>query len=225
MLERRRFLAAGAAFVAGNARAGEAVDAAIVLAVDSSSSVDMDEFYLQMEGYAAAMRHPALAEAISSGRLGAVGLHLFEFADAKMHVVNIDWRRLAGVDDLERYARELEFAPRLIVGGTTAIGDAIDFAQDALEKCPYAATRQVIDISGDGASNAGRALASARADALAVGITINGLPILNEEPDLDAYFRTLVIGGPGAFCIPAHDYRDFRNAIRDKLIREIRLVA
>jgi len=72
---------------------------------------------------------------------------------------------------------------------------------------------------------AGRALAEARADALLAGLTINGLPILNEEPDLEAHYRARVIGGPGAFCVPARDYRDFREAIRDKLVREIRFVA
>jgi hypothetical protein len=225
MIDRRKFLLAGTALAATPARAAEPVDAAIVLAVDSSSSVDMDEFYLQMEGYAAAMRNPALGDAVAAGRIGAVGVLFFEFADAKTHVVNLDWRRLAGAADLEAYARELEIAPRLIVGGTTAIGDAIDFGHSALDACPFAAARQVIDVSGDGASNAGRAVAEARADALATGITINGLPILNEEADLADYYLTRVIGGPGAFCIPARDYRDFRDAIRDKLIREIRLVA
>ncbi len=225
MIARRNFLLAGGAFAAMPARAAEPVDAAIVLAVDSSSSVDMDEYYLQMEGYAAAMRHPALVEAIGSGRIGAVGLFFFEFADAKMHVVNLDWRRIAGAADLEAYAGELEVAPRLIVGGTTAIGDAVDFGLAALEACPFAAARQVIDVSGDGASNAGRPVGDARADALALGVTVNGLPILNEEPDLDVYYRTRVIGGPGAFCIPARDYTDFRDAIRDKLVREIRFVA
>jgi hypothetical protein len=203
----------------------DAVDAAIVLAVDSSSSVDMDEFYLQMEGYAAALRHPSLADAIGGGRLGAVALHFFEFANAKTHLVNLDWRRLASRDDLEAFAKELEAAPRLVVGGTTAIGDAIDFAHDALDACPFAASRRVIDVSGDGASNAGRDVREARADALVAGIAINGLPILNEEPDLEAFYRAFVIGGPGAFCVPARDYRDFREAIRDKLVREIKLVS
>jgi hypothetical protein len=228
MLTRRTLLAAAAATAAlprmANA-AGPPVDAAIALAVDSSSSVDMDEFYLQMEGYAAALRHPALADAIGGLRLGAVALLFFEFANAKTHVVNLAWRRLASADDLDVYAKELESAPRLVVGGTTAIGDAIDFAHDALDACPFPAARSVIDVSGDGASNAGRDLSAARADALAAGIAINGLPILNEEPDLERFYRDFVIGGPGAFCIPARDYRDFRDAIRDKLIREIKFVA
>jgi len=225
MIDRRTFLASAAALAAGPARAAEAVDVALVLAVDSSTSVSMDEFYLQMEGYAAAMRHPALAEEIGAGRIGAVGVLFFEFADAKTHVVNLPWRRLSRSEDLEAYAKELEMAPRLVVGGTTAIGDAIDFGHAALDDCPYAAGRRVIDVSGDGASNAGRAVGAARADAVGLGITINGLAILNEEPDLDAYFRASVIGGTGAFCVPARDYRDFREAIRDKLVREISFVA
>jgi hypothetical protein len=224
-MKRRSFLAAGLAALAAPARAAEGVDVAVALAIDSSSSVSMDEFYLQMEGYAAAFRHPAVAEAISSGRVGAVAVAMFEFSDAKTHTMNLAWRRLAAPADLETYAKECEIAPRLVIGGATAIGDAIDFAHEALDACPFPALRRVIDVSGDGASNQGRSVIAARADALAAGIAINGLPILNEEPALDAYFRLFVIGGPGAFVIAARDYRDFREAIRDKLIREIRYVA
>jgi hypothetical protein len=224
-MKRRHFLATGLAFAATPARAAETVDVGLVLAIDSSSSVSMDEFYLQMEGYAAAFRHPAVAEAISSGRVGAVAVAMFEFADAKTHTMNLDWRRLSAAADLETYAKECEIAPRLVIGGATAIGDAIDFAHEALDACPFPALRRVIDVSGDGASNQGRSVIAARADALSAGISINGLPILNEEPALDAYYRLFVIGGPGAFAIPARDYSDFREAIRDKLIREIRYVA
>ena len=224
-MKRRSFLAAGLAALAAPARAAEGVDVAVALAIDSSSSVSMDEFYLQMEGYAAAFRHPAVAEAISSGRVGAVAVAMFEFSDAKTHTMNLAWRRLAAPADLETYAKECEIAPRLVIGGATAIGDAIDFAHEALDACPFPALRRVIDVSGDGASNQGRSVIAARADALAAGIAINGLPILNEEPALDAYFRLFVIGGPGAFVIPARDYADFREAIRDKLVREIRFVA
>ncbi|MFM7344946.1 MAG: DUF1194 domain-containing protein [Tagaea sp.] len=218
-------LAAGLAFAAAPARAAESADVAVALAIDSSSSVSMDEYYLQMEGYAAAFRHPAVAEAISTGRVGAAAVAMFEFSDAKTHTMNLEWRRLASPADLEAYAKECEIAPRLVVGGATAIGDAIDFAHEALDACPFPAARRVIDVSGDGASNQGRNVLAARADALAAGIAINGLPILNEEPALDVYFRLFVIGGPGAFVIPARDYTDFREAIRDKLVREIRYVS
>ena len=227
-MKRRSFLAAGLAAAVRPARATEAasgVDVAVALAIDSSSSVSMDEFYLQMEGYAAAFRHPAVAEAIGSGRVGAIAVAMFEFADAKTHTMNLEWRRIGAAADLEAYAKECEIAPRLVVGGATAIGDAIDFAHEALDVCPFPAARRVIDVSGDGASNQGRSVLAARADALAAGIAINGLPILNEEPALDAYYRLFVVGGPGAFVIPARDYADFREAIRDKLVREIRYVA
>jgi Protein of unknown function (DUF1194) len=224
-MKRRSFLAAGLATLAAPARAAERVDVAVALAIDSSSSVSIDEFYLQMEGYAAAFRHPAVTAAITSGRVGAVAVALFEFADAKTHTMNLDWRRIAVPADLEAYAKECEIAPRLVIGGATAIGDAIDFAHEALDACPFPALRRVIDVSGDGASNQGRNVIAARADALSAGIAINGLPILNEEPALDAYYRLFVVGGPGAFVIPARDYTDFREAIRDKLVREISFVA
>jgi hypothetical protein len=225
-MKRRHFLASGFALAALPARAAaQPVDVALVLAIDSSSSVSMDEFYLQMEGYAAAFRHPSVAEAIGSGRVGAIAVTMFEFANAQTHTINMEWCRISAPEALEQYAKECEIAPRLVVGGATAIGDAIDFAHDALGACPYPAARQVIDVSGDGASNQGRNVLESRHDALTAGIAINGLPILNEEPDLDAYYRLFVVGGPGAFVVPARDYTDFREAIRDKLVREIKFIA
>jgi len=225
-MKRRNFLAAGLAAAALPARASShPVDVALVLAIDSSSSVSMDEFYLQMEGYAAAFRHPSVADAIGSGRIGAIAVAMFEFANAKTHTINMDWCRISAPEALEAYAKECETAPRLVIGGATAIGDALDFAYDTLTACPYQAVRQVIDVSGDGASNQGRNVLAAREDALAAGIAINGLPILNEEPDLEAYYRLYVVGGPGAFVVPARDYTDFRDTIRDKLVREIKFIA
>ncbi len=227
-MNRRNFIAAGLASAALPARARAAshpVDVALVLAIDSSSSVSMDEFYLQMEGYAAAFRHPSVADAIGSGRVGAIAVAMFEFANAKTHTINMDWCRIAAPEALEQYAKECEMAPRLVIGGATAIGDAIDFAYDTLNTCPYQAGRLVIDVSGDGASNQGRNVLAAREEALTAGIAINGLPILNEEPDLEAYYRLYVVGGPGAFVVPARDYTDFRDAIRDKLVREIKFIA
>ena len=112
--------------------------------------------------------------------------------------------------------------PRYIRGGHTAIGDALAFALIQLNTNAYVGLHRAIDLSGDGRSNDGRALAPARSDVLDQGITINGLAILNELPLLEGYFQSQLIGGNNAFVMSATDYRDFARAIREKLEREIR---
>ncbi|MBI3453609.1 MAG: DUF1194 domain-containing protein, partial [Rhodospirillales bacterium] len=175
--------------------------------------------------YAAAFRHPDLARAVASGGHKAIAVALFEWSGPRQQHLNLPWRRLSDAAALEAFAAELQIAPRLVIGGETAIGDAIDFAADLLTRSPYAGGRKVIDVSGDGASNSGRDVRAARADALFLGIAINGLAILNEEPDLDIYYRGAVVGGPGAFVIAAKDYSDFADAILKKLVREITTIA
>ncbi len=201
------------------------VDVRLVLAVDSSSSVSIDEFYLQLEGYAAAFSHPNLLAAIRSGPNRAIAVTLFEWSGEREQRVNYPWRRLDDAESLDRFARQLALAPRLVVGGETAIGAAIEFARARFENSDFAEGRAVIDISGDGTSNRGIAVETARDRAVAAGITINGLAILNEEPDLDDYYRRAVVGGSGAFVLSARDYADFAEAILRKLVREISNIA
>jgi hypothetical protein len=86
---------------------------------------------------------------------------------------------------------------------------------------PPPGTRRVIDVSGDGANNSGRPPADARDDAVAAGVVINGLPILNIEPDLDVHYREQVIGGPGSFMVAIETYDQFAEAIVRKLVTEI----
>jgi hypothetical protein len=201
------------------------VDVQLVLAIDSSSSVTMDEYYLQLEGYAAAFRHPDLLEAIRSGPNRAVAVILFEWSSGGQQVVNFPWRVLRDEADLAAFADELVVAPRLVVGGETAIGDAIDFAVQLFKVSTAAGGRLVIDVSGDGVSNRGRDASTARDDALFQGITINAVAILNEEPSLDTYYQAFVIGGTGSFALSARDYGDFQEVIVKKLVREIKTIA
>ncbi len=207
------------------AQAEEPVDLELVLAIDSSSSVSMDEYYLQLDGYAAAFRHPNLLKAIRSGTHQAIAVMLFEWSGESQQTVNFEWRRLADEASVEAFATELQNAPRLITGGQTAIGEAIDFGTRRFADCPFEGGRRVIDISGDGSSNRGRRVTMARDDAVLQGITINGLAVLHEEPELDAYYHRFVIGGVGAFVISARDYTDFAEAIIKKLLHEIEMVA
>lgn len=197
------------------------VDVALVLAVDSSSSVDRAEFALQMEGLTAAFRDPAVHAAIASGPRRAVAVTLLEWSDPHWQRVGIPWRILRSAEDAARLAEEIDTTPRLIDGGGTALGNALSVAVRLLQTAPVKAERKIIDISGDGAQNLGRALAPVRASALKAGITLNGLAIVNEEPDLEEYYRTVLIGGPDAFVLRAADYADFTEAIRQKLIREL----
>lgn len=217
-------LCAAALFAAPAARATP-VDLQLVLAIDSSSSVTMDEYYLQLQGYAAAFRDPGLLKAIQSGPDKAIAVMLFEWSTNGTHEIDFPWRRLDNSRSLEAFAHELENGPRLVTGGETALGDAIDFAMRQFGTGGFEGARRVIDVSGDGSTNSGRPAAQARDDAVFQGVTINGLAVLHEEPDLESFYRNNVIGGPGAFVITAHDYQDFADAIRKKLVHEIQNVA
>lgn len=208
----------------GHAHARE-VDLNLVLAVDSSSSVTMDEYYLQIEGYARAFANPELWEAVRSLPNGRIAVALFEWSGPAQHVVNFEWRVLDSAEAVKSFAAELALAPRLVIGGETAIGDALLFALALLDAAPGPAARQVIDVSGDGASNRGTSLRMARELVLARGVTINGLAVVNDEPGLEGYYARQVIGGPASFVLAARDYDDFRDVILRKLLREIRLVS
>lgn len=207
------------------ARAQQAVDVQLVLAIDSSSSVTIDEYYLQLEGYAAAFKHPDLLKAIRSGPNRAIAVSLFEWSGPTQKEVNFPWRILSDEASIAAFADELAVAPRLVLGGETAIGDAIDFGVKLFDESPGAGGRLVIDISGDGISNRGREVSAARDDAVFAGITINGVAILNEEPRLDAYYKAFVVGGTGAFALAARDYEDFKDVIVKKLVREVTTIA
>jgi len=138
-----------------------------------------------------------------------------------LHVVAVDWTLIDDDASAARFADAIARAPRVLFSGGTSISGAIDYARTMLARSPFAAQRQVIDVSGDGANNRGRPAEDARDEAVAAGVAINGLPILTLEPELDVYYREHVIGGPRAFVIAARSYEEFAQAIRSKLITEI----
>ncbi|GGG34825.1 hypothetical protein GCM10010964_23390 [Caldovatus sediminis] len=228
-MRRRILLAAGGAAALGaprRAAAEEAVDVAIVLAVDVSRSIDEDEARLQREGYRRAVSDPRIVAAIRGGMIGAVALAYVEWAGIEYQRLVIPWTRVATQADANAWAEALERAPR-VAERRTSISGGIAFSQAVLAAVPWEATRRVIDVSGDGVNNSGPPVEEARDRAVAEGITINGLPILNDRPPLgvgpalEAYFRDRVIGGPGAFVIAAEDFDSFGQAVRRKLLREI----
>ena len=200
---------------------GDPVDLALVLAVDCSSSVVPAEFRIQMEGIAAALRHPALYGALAAGRERRIALSLMLWSGADSQGISVPWRILASSADLAAIADEIAGAERTWQVGGTAIAIAIDYAAALLSRIPFAATRRVIDISGDGPDNVTGMPGAARDRAVAQDITINGLPIANGSRLLPLYYQSQVIGGRDAFIEPAADIAAFEGSILRKLLREI----
>ena len=205
----------------GLARAAGPVDLALVLAVDASSSVDYDEFALQMLGLAEAFRDESVHNAIELAAPNGVAVTLVLWSGDGEQRQAFAWTTAHGPAGAQRLAALIDRTPRLILGGGTAINDAIDFSIRLLQSGAVIATRRVIDVSGDGRDNMGSFGVPATLRAVAAGITVNGLAILNEDPQLNFYYQVNVIGGASAFMLVADDYDDFAEAIRVKLISEI----
>lgn len=229
-MRRRTLLTAGGAWSLP-ARAGavdSAVDLALVLAVDISRSVDEDEARLQRDGYQAAVRDPRVVAAIGGGMLGAVAIAYVEWAGIGHQRLVVPWTRIGGAGDAAAWSERLAEAPRESISWTSISG-ALAFSRAVLAACPFEATRRVIDVSGDGVNNSGQPAEGERDRLVAEGVTINGLPIVNDRPNfgmspgygLEEYFRAAVIGGPGAFLIAADDFTKFGEAIRRKMVQEI----
>lgn len=199
----------------------EDVDLELVLAVDSSGSIDDDEFKLQREGYARALTHPEIIKAIQRGPYKAVAVTYVEWSGPDINTQVVTWTRLSDRPSAEFFAAKLLSADRTIFGGGTALGAAIDLGMSLLAQNPFEGIRRVIDISGDGWSNKGRAPSRARDEAIAQRVTINGLAITDFEDGLVDYFRKDVIGGAGAFAISADGFKDFARAVRKKLLQEL----
>jgi len=216
------FVLAVLARAAPDAAAAERqVDLQLVLAVDASGSVDARRFELQRRGYAEAFANPRILEAIRSGPLRAIAVTMFQWTGPRLQVRVLDWQVVEDGASAKAVAATIATTPRRLFGGGTSISAAIDYAVPLFAAGDFAAERRVIDVSGDGANNSGRSPGPARDAAVAAGIVINGLPILALEPDLDAYYRDNVIGGPGAFVVAVDSFEHFGDAILDKLINEI----
>ncbi|MBM3486994.1 MAG: DUF1194 domain-containing protein [Alphaproteobacteria bacterium] len=217
--------AAACALALAGGAAAQAVDIELVFAVDSSGSVDAREFALQRQGYAMALVNPEIVRAMTGGPNRAVSVTVFEWSGPLLHNLIVPWTRIDGRAAAEGVAAVLLAASRTIFGGGTAIGAAIDRGRMLFAENPFKGTRRVIDVSGDGVNNRGRPAGAACDEAVAQGITINGLPILEDDPSLETYYRTEVIVGPGAFVMPAAGFADFARAILEKLKLELRMSA
>jgi hypothetical protein len=197
------------------------VDLALVLAVDASGSVNQTRLELQKHGYAQAFRSKQVIDAITAGADRAIAVAMLQWTGPNLHVRVIAWRRVSNAASARALADAIDATRRRLYTGGTSLSGAIDTGVAVLAASPYRATRRVIDISGDGSNNRGRSAETARDEAVKAGITINGLPITWIEPGLDLYYRSSVIGGPGAFVVSIDSYDNFADAILNKLVTEI----
>ncbi|MDJ0828019.1 MAG: DUF1194 domain-containing protein [Rhodobacter sp.] len=228
-LARRLALLAALAVPGGPVAAdGLEVDLELILMVDVSRSMTERELEIQRRGYAEALQSDPVFAALQSGLLQRVAMAYVEWAGWGSQRMIVDWRLLQTRADLDAFARTLtaEFDPAL---RRTSISGALLYAAESLDGNAYDGLRRVIDVSGDGPNNQGRPVERARDAVIGRGITVNGLPLMTQEgmgsqwhlDDLDAYYRDCVIGGPGAFLIPVHDWDDFAEAVKRKLVLEM----
>lgn len=214
------------------AHADEQVDLLLVLAADVSRSLDERKFRLQRDGYAAAIANARVVKAMTSGPVGRIALCFLEWSGEHAQRVIVDWASIGDARDAESFASRVREAPRPFFD-RTSISGGIDFAMGQLARSPFLAARRIIDVSGDGTNNSGRDVGAARDDAVARGVTINGLVILSDEPlsfnpqhthppgGLTNYYQQHVVGGPGAFVVAAENFDSFGKSIVAKLIMEI----
>jgi hypothetical protein len=198
-----------------------AVDLALVLAVDSSASVTYEEFGLIAGGMAAALREPPIIAGLIGGPAKASMCSLLLWSGAGAQEVITDWTLIASEVDAKAFADLVDNMPRIVQAGKTAIGEALLASLTLLSHLPDTPTRQIVDVIGDGRSNDGIAPGPIRDRMAAAGITINGLCILHEEPDLLQSYTDEVIGGPDAFALTCQDYPAFAAAMKQKLAREV----
>ncbi len=204
------------------------VDVELILAVDVSYSMDMDELAIQREGYAQAIVSKEFLQALKTGPNGKIAVTYFEWAASSDQKIIIPWRIIDGPETADAVANEIMKTP-IRRATRTSIAGAINFAMPLFDENPHRGLRRVIDISGDGPNNNGPAVTIARDAALDKGIVINGLPIMVKEPsystmdidNLDYYYEDCVIGGPGSFVVTIKDRDKFKEAIRTKLLLEV----
>lgn len=204
------------------------VDVELVLAVDVSYSMDMDELAIQREGYAQAIISKEFLQALKTGPHGKIAVTYFEWAASTDQKIIIPWRLIDGPETADAVANEIMKTP-IRRASRTSISGAINFAMPLFDENPHRGLRRVIDVSGDGPNNNGTPVVLARDAAVEKGIVINGLPIMVKEPsystmdidNLDAYYEDCVIGGPGSFVVTIKDRDKFKEAIRTKLLLEV----
>lgn len=208
--------------------ADEPVDVELVLAVDVSLSMSADELEIQRRGYAAALTHDHVLQAIAAGAYGRIAVTYVEWAGTNSQHVIVPWTVISTRADAEQVVARLSAQPPNSAR-RTSISGALEFGADLFAESGFQGTKRVIDISGDGPNNQGAPVDIIRDEVVKQGIVINGLPLMTrggftsayDVNDLDRYYSDCVIGGPGAFMVPVNDWTQFPEAIRRKLVLEL----
>jgi hypothetical protein len=203
------------------------VDLALVQACDTSASVSPREWKLELDGVAAAFRDPGVIAAIRAGPRRRIAVALMTWADASQPKDMSNWYLIDSAETAEAFARLVEQFPRKPDGGD-GIGSALAEAVSALDRSGFEATRKIVDISGDGSETPPREKAIVLPQAISLadasGVTVNGLAIVSDEPNIESYYEAHVVTGPGHFVVRADDYKYFAVAFRKKLLRELSAV-
>jgi hypothetical protein len=209
------------------ASAAEAVDLKLVLATDVSGSIDNNELWLERAGTAQAFLDPDVIKAIQGGALGRIAVSMLDFSSPGFGKTVINWHIIQDRPSAAALARTILALPRT-PGDRTSISNALELGAALIRSSDnnIFATRKVIDVTGDGANNIGKAMEQTRNLVTRQGVVVNGLPVMDESangffPNLDRYYQACVAGGRGAFVIIVRSYRDFGSAMRRKLILEI----
>jgi hypothetical protein len=206
------------------------VDLKLVIATDVSRSIDEEEGQLQREGTAEAFLNSEVVRAIQGGSLGRIAVAMLDFSSPEYDKVVIDWHIVHDRASAAALADLIRKTPRT-PGRRTSISSALELGAQLIEQSPeIVATRNVIDVSGDGPNNDGRPMTDVHNEIMAKGIIVNGLPVMDDAdpndphsffPGLDKYYASCVVGGKGAFVVTVHAFKDFGTAMRRKLILEI----
>lgn len=193
-----------------------ACEAALVLAMDVSGSVDRGEYLLQVEGLVAALRDGAMRDILVQDQ---VALAVVQWSSLGQQALVLPWRRMLSARAVDDFAARVQAMPRAFPGSDTAVGQALAFALDQFAAVPDC-KRRIVDMSGDGDENVGFTTPRARAAAIAAGVEVNALAIEAMGLSISNYYRRWVIT-PGGFVETAQGHLDYARAIRSKMLREL----
>ena len=203
------------------------VDIKLVIATDVSLSINDEEEQLEREGIAEVFLDPDVVKAIKSGALGRIAVAMLDWSSPNYDRVVLDWTFVEDEASATALAEKVRTIPRT-PGTRTSISGALERATLMLNESDgkIVATRKVIDVSGDGPNNDGVSLQHIHDTTANNGITVNGLPIMDENaegyvPDLDQYYAACVVAGKGSFLVVVKKFKDFGAAMRRKLVLEI----
>ena len=216
-----RVLVVALAAMVSQAEAQTPVVLELVLALDSSASVDRKEFQLQIDGLAAAFADPQVLRQVETLKPFGAAIAVVQWGSPGETRMVLPFTLIKTSRDARAFAFQISLIRRWMHASSTSIASGIDDSRRLLESNEYDGVRKIIDVSGDGMDNSGADLKGARRRATAAGITVNGLPIMADDSTLHIYYRERVIAGAASFIVPAKDFRDYIRAIREKLQREL----